>query len=61
MAFSGNGRKIESDTVGNMQICEASDNKNELDKFLDWHAKNAKVPVIHGGRERNILSQKEAS
>lgn len=29
-----------------MQICEASDNKNELDKFLDEHAKNAKIPVF---------------
>ena len=37
-----------------MQICEASDNKNELDKFLDWHAKNAKVPVFLYGTGRGL-------
>lgn len=54
MALSGNGRKIESDMVGNMQICEASDNRNELDKFLAWHAKNAKVPVFLYGAGRGL-------
>lgn len=29
-----------------MQIFELNDNKNELQKFLDWHVNNADVPVF---------------
>lgn len=37
-----------------MQIFELSDNKNELQKFLDWHANNADVPVFLYGAGRGL-------
>lgn len=37
-----------------MQIFELNDNKNELQKFLDWHASNAGVPVFLYGAGRGL-------
>lgn len=37
-----------------MQIFELNDNKNELQKFLDWHVDNGDVPVFLYGAGRGL-------